>query len=310
MSYSRLAKVTRFLVLIACLAIVGCSSVPARKTADAEFDANDKGALLDQLGISATSTGQAIEQGDAALRQEKYDLALMYYIKALEMDDKNVVALEKLADVYTLKGEVGMAAVAYQMILKIDARHAEAHEKLGLLQLKNRQYDGAQKHLTQAVKSDPRRWLAQNGLGLIADLHRNYKTAIQRYSAALEVNPNSPMLLNNLGYSLYLSGDQATAKANFLKALSINPNYQRALHNLALLEAKQGNYQRAVKIFNQFMEEAAAYNNVGYICMMEGKFQQAEQYFIKALKLSPIYYAKANENLEYLRTLLAKKQEN
>jgi Flp pilus assembly protein TadD len=44
-----------------------------------------------------------------------------------------------------------------------------------------------------------------------------------------------------------------------------------------------------------------AANDVGYIAMVSGDYQVADQMFAEAIRLSPRYYQTANENLAELR---------
>ena len=146
-------------------------------------------------------------------------------------------------------------------------------------------------------------WKAHNGLGVISDLENKTAEAITHYRAALELQPTNPMLLNNLGYSYYLSGDDMQAKTLFNQALSNDNRYQRAIHNLALIEIKHGNSSAATALFNRIMPPQESYNNVGYINMLLGQYEVAEEYLVKANDESPVYFPKAQENLNTLATL-------
>jgi uncharacterized protein HemY len=50
-----------------------------------------------------------------------------------------------------------------------------------------------------------------------------------------------------------------------------------------------------------FGDEAAAYNTVGYICLLNQRYPQAEDFFTRAISTSPVYYRLATENLEETR---------
>ncbi|MGH8614281.1 MAG: tetratricopeptide repeat protein, partial [Gammaproteobacteria bacterium] len=49
-----------------------------------------------------------------------------------------------------------------------------------------------------------------------------------------------------------------------------------------------------------------ASNNVGYLCMVEGNYEQAEQYFMEAMRSSPSFNEVAFNNLEKVRALAAR----
>ena len=48
---------------------------------------------------------------------------------------------------------------------------------------------------------------------------------------------------------------------------------------------------------------AQASNDVGYVCLVEGRLDEAEQFFRSAMEQSPSHYATAWDNLERVRQL-------
>ena len=145
---------------------------------------------------------------------------------------------------------------------------------------------------------------AYNGLAVIADMDKNHDLAMQHYQLARAISPRSPMVFNNIGYSYYLVNDMKEAEEQFNKAIYMDKNYAEAWRNLSLIYVRRGQYKKAINLLiAQFDGEASAYNTVGYICMLDSKFERAEQYFNKAIELSPIYYRAANENRERNREL-------
>ena len=65
---------------------------------------------------------------------------------------------------------------------------------------------------------------------------------------------------------------------------------------------KLGRYEEALEVFKKSGDEAAAYNNLGYIFMIEGKNKEAIEAFEKALEIKPGFYTKAYENLKKAKT--------
>ena len=64
-----------------------------------------------------------------------------------------------------------------------------------------------------------------------------------------------------------------------------------------------GESEKALRIFTNTVGEAAAYNNVGYLHMTQGRFEEAEQFLKKAMTSNPKYYERAQENLDRLAQL-------
>ena len=60
----------------------------------------------------------------------KYNLAILYYLKALSFKDNYVLALQNLAKVYEKKKQCTLALSTYQSILKYDKSNLLANEYL------------------------------------------------------------------------------------------------------------------------------------------------------------------------------------
>lgn len=112
--------------------------------------------------------------------------------------------------------------------------------------------------------------------------------------------------MNNLGYSKYLAGDRVGAFQLFERALEIDPKFERAWLNMALVHARNGDTDAAFEAFRQTLDEASAYNDLGYIYMLDGRFDEAQQFFQEAISASPTYHALAHANLNQLRALQSK----
>jgi Flp pilus assembly protein TadD len=244
---------------------------------------------------------QAMADGDAAARGGDYELALYRYVRALMEDERHVPALWRIDTLHAANGKHGPAEQAYRRLLAVDDRHARGWEGLGLLMLHTSRPGPAEEYLRRAVELDATLWRAHNGLGMIADLQGHPETAAEHYAAALALRPDDPQLLNNLGYSKYLAQDWSAAESYFQNALSRDPGNPHAGSNLALLAARHGQYDRALDALKRIGTEPQAYNNLGYLCLANEKYPDAEFFLREAVRLSPTYYQAAQENLELLR---------
>ncbi|MCY1550891.1 hypothetical protein D9M68_871770 [compost metagenome] len=62
-------------------------------------------------------------------------------------------------------------------------------------------------------------------------------------------------------------------------------------------------YEEALSAFEQIGKRAQASNDVGYICLVEGKLDAAEQFFRSAIEQSPAHYDMAWENLNRVQQI-------
>jgi Flp pilus assembly protein TadD len=108
------------------------------------------------------------------------------------------------------------------------------------------------------------------------------------------------MLHSNLGYSLYLQGNLAAAQAAFEESLRLEPGFRTSRSNLALVHARNGEYDKALRLLSENGNDAAGYNDLGYLCILLEEYDLAKEYLSQAMYLSPNYYDKAQKNLDLL----------
>jgi Flp pilus assembly protein TadD len=284
--------VVRALVIVTFAAwIAGCASLP--KSAEAQKP--------EASGERAT---QAIANGDAAAQRGDRERALFEYVRALNEDARNETALARIGALHVAGGKLELAKATFRHLLALNGKNAGAWEGLGLVLLRESNYDEAAEHLHRALDLNGDLWRSHNGLGLIEDMKGNAEAAAGHYQAALVLQPELPMLLNNIGYSRYLAGDMQSAESYFDAVLVRDPKSPRAWSNLALVAARRGDYKKALHALRQVGEEAQALNDLGYLCLINGNYDDAEDFLRRAIKLSPGFNDRAQKNL----TLLSEKR--
>ncbi len=281
------------LLLALSLLVTGCATL----SAPAELE--------NPAAADPARAKTAIARGDQLLRRGDPDRALFEYVRALSLDPKLADGHFKVATIHGLKGNYQLAETGYRNALELEKTHAGALEGLGLLLVRERKISDAKESLTRAVAQDPKRWRAHNGLGVIADMEHDFAAAERHYQAALAEQRDLPMLLTNLGYSRYAAGDWSLAQSYFERALVKDPRHGKAWSNLGLLHVRRGDYDKAMDAFSRIMNDAQASHNIGYLCMMEGNYSQAEQYFLEAIQRSPSYFSSAHDELAKVRALKA-----
>ena len=302
---------TMLLLILASLGIAGCSTTSTVSDIDVvDYDEfyDGEAELVYQNKELPETAEEMIELGDSQLVQGKEDEALYEYVKAADQDNKSYTAMYKIGDIHAKRGNEALAIKAYEMALNINPDNGQANEGLALILLNKRDYEKARTHLEKAEASGAEiSWRVYNSLGVISDLEKDYKQAISYYEKALTVQPEMPLILNNMGYSHYMSGDWDSAEKYYRQAVLNDEFFERAWRNLGLLYARQGKYEEAVNAFTQVEDLPEAYNDIGFICMLNGKYDISEAFFKRAIKLAPRYYEAANSNLHKNRQL-AKKQ--
>lgn len=290
-----------FLVTVLSLGLIltGCKTLGPKLASglgshSALYDGKSELAYNTQFPV--TTVPEALARGDLAAANGDLDKALFEYIRALDLEEGNPVALARIGQIHYQRGNQPLAELAFRWSLQKDPRNPETLAGLGILLLKKRDYPEARQTLEQAVRIQPRLPSAHNALGVIADLEKDYGRAQHHYQEALAAAPGSANLLNNLGYSRFLSGDHKGAIAAFRDALLADPNYQLAWRNLGLVYARQGRYTEAVEAFAKVQDLPKAYNDVGYLAMVGGKLDDAKGFFEEAQRQSAEFYSLADTN--------------
>jgi len=247
-------------------------------------------------------------QAAVAFEQGKNSDALYYYQQVLSRSPDNRLALIRSGQLYLNNGIYEPAEKNFEQVLKKDPLDVDALEGAAISQINLRKFSSAKVHFEKVVSLDENRWNTWNGLGVLADLESNYAKAAEYYKKGLHILPNYPVLLNNLGYSLIMAHQYSEAERVLRSALSHTPYFDNRLrNNLGIALAWQGNYQEAINTVGSIYNEAIAYNNIGYIALLNGKYEIAIEYFETAMRLSPTYYQRAATNLEKAQQLWAPK---
>ncbi|PSJ46946.1 tetratricopeptide repeat protein [Zobellella taiwanensis] len=213
------------------------------------------------------------------------------------------------------------AEQAYREALAADGKRQDAKEGLALLLVDMKRHQEAESLLQEVVAADQARlgasaegqcrtdnqspWRSYNGLGLLADIMEQGSRAREHYQCALAIQPGLAMLHGNLGFSYYLDGEYPQAERALTRAVNQDPEYQRGWSNLGLLYYRWGRKSEALSALRKVMSQAEALNDLGYIAMMEGEYEEAAGLFQRAIDASPRYYPKAVENLGQAKTMSA-----
>jgi tetratricopeptide (TPR) repeat protein len=243
---------------------------------------------IDQAFAGPFEDGMAII-ADAKKLHERTDDAIGFFRKAVDSKQNPVAAGYNLGLLLKRKGDLRGARAAWQAVLAADANHlpsraqlagldlaspstapaavktlegiiegdrfqAEARNLLAAWELSQGRFDEAIRHGRNALLGDPenidaflnvaiayyRKGLADQA-GLIA-------------SSALEKNPKAASLHNLMGL-VFLSQDNSRAATEaFTAAIDIDPSNEDARLNLAALELAYGNFDAALKRFDQVLK--------------------------------------------------------
>ena len=178
----------------------------------------------------------------------------------------------------------------------------------------------AYRYLEKALKLDDHAFNAYLLLGELMYLDGNKEGAYQAYRNAAIIDPNSKLAQDNLALMVSVTEDEKLKPIMALldegmaqrSAQMVEEAYQKIEEYLKenpesligqnikgnILGRGMGRLDESIKLYEQIIAKdpsfASAYENMGIAYAIQGKFDQAEKCFNKALELSP-----NNENIKF-----------
>lgn len=260
-------------------------------------------AALDR--IASLSAEDLTAKGDAYFAHGSLELARLHYSAALQKEPEAITPLTGLGRVFLARGNTLRARDIFNAVLEKDPQNAIA--MLGLARIARDQgsYQTAEAYLETLYAAHP------DDPEVISELAITYDSIGQDkllkaeplHQKFVELQPERAAGYNNLGFNYLLQGRYGEAIPMFSKALTIAPNDLRAKNNLATAYLLNNEELRALQLFENTLGKPAAYNNIGYLYMTQGNWDEAEKAFKKALELNPVFYMRAQQNLERLNRL-------
>lgn len=310
-------------LLLAMMAVMsGCQTMePGKKGIDRSSLYDGNRSALYQARKAESSGEQAMLAAATAYRAGDLDRALFLYLRAVDLEPELQEALVWVGRIHRERGNDELAELAFADVLEEDPNNVDALTELGLLHIARRNHAKAQASLDLALHLDQQRFgkaaagaeglhvdaqsplKLYNGLGVLADLRNDFALAESYYRLAQQIEPRSALVQNSLGYSYYLAGHWEQAERAYRRGISYSDDYKPLWRNYGLLLSRMGRYVEAISAFEHVSRRAEASNDVGYICMIEGKLDVAEQFFRTAIEQSPSHYEVAWQNLDRLQQL-------
>ena len=201
------------LIIALAFALIACQNTPgsgeenSSDTTSMEKGKKEKGfTTADPVDPQTSAAGKKrdiktlFDRGVENVKANRYNEALDYFNRVLELDPDNALALYNKGYCY------------YSM----------------------KQYDRAVPEFDKAIEINPRDSISYLYKGLIKYYKQDYPGSIELYNKALEIYPRYPMALYNRGISKGQLKDYAGAIEDFTNAIKYNPDFTDAMYNRGL----------------------------------------------------------------------------
>jgi Tfp pilus assembly protein PilF len=243
-----------------------------------------------------------VELAERAFAEQRYGDAKRLLDRVLIGDPENPRARLVIAELILASGASKQAAEAFGQLLERPEVKTRARQGYGISLMLLGDRENGLGSLREAVEEDPKLWRAWNALGYYYDSQHDWAAAAESYGMALDGNPNSALIFNNRGFSMLMQERLDEAIADLDRALQIDPDFEVAKENMRLALAWSGKYVHAMSGASK-RDMARVLNNVGFIAIMRGDYDNAEAYLLRAMEVDPTYNDVASRNLAYLKQI-------
>ena len=278
-----------------CAGLAGCAATESAQ----EDPPADAQALAD---VPTVPVATLMEEAERALAAGRLADAEMAYRNVLGRDPGNRAAALGLADTLYQLDDLGGAAARYRSVLSggSSAQAARARLGMGLIERREGKLDEARTSLEAAVQSDPSLWRGWLALGQMHQEAGRIDAAETAYANAARAGTNIAAVHNDIGMWNLNRKRPREAISSFERALKLDATLEVARGNLRLAHAMNRDYASALAGASG-PELPEILNNVGYMAIVNGDLDTAQQLLTQAVDSSPYYNASAVANLALLR---------
>lgn len=197
-----------------------------------------------------------------------YDIALQYLKKVENIAPDNVNTLLKIALIYYEEGKKNDAKALFETIAHRNPESDRVHYYLGLLYVEDNSYDAARKQLRMIPKTSDyyQDALAQMIASYIRE--KSWKDALSLANRAIAASPKELRFYQLLAAVYEGQGNSAAVVSLFTsleKTFSDNPKYY---YGIALYRDRKGDWEGAVSAMRKVLEiepnNTSALNYIGY----------------------------------------------
>lgn len=232
------------------------------------------------------------DEAEVLYREGNLDDAMRAYRQAYEQEPKSWIALSKLVQIMTLRGQAAGAIEEFGQALRAFDTD-QTYAVLCLAYNWNDQYEEALDACVRAVSENPDNVAAHAYLSETYANLANWDAAYEEAEKALELNSRSMEAHRAMAYALEVRGDYEGAIESYQRAIELHPRLGHLYIRLALNYRVLGEYDLAIEQFQQAIEidpgNPEAYDELGWTYYQMGDSSRAVVEIRRALEVDPEY---------------------
>ena len=166
--------------------------------------------------------------------------AISAYQLSLDMDARNVAAMNGLGELYLESGQVSKAVSLFKEALKVNPDSVQALVRLGDIYGQLQEWEQSKEYYVKATNLDGTDNAAWFHLAYIQEKRGQLREAVASYKEALKNDSRNADIYYNLGNVQVKLKQMKDAMVSFQGALAVDPNHRNAAVNLCLLAFQTG----------------------------------------------------------------------
>jgi Flp pilus assembly protein TadD len=238
-----------------------------------------------------TDSHATLERARALHRQGRLPEAVPLYREVLNLEPRNVDALQLLGVALASMGDLQRATVLLSAAAQLAPHSAGIQANLGGALSGRGRWQEALAAYEHALRSEPRLAAALRGQAAALMQLGRPEAATAAFREAVRLVPEDDQAWNGLGVALERVGQGAEARAHFARAIELNAGNAEAHHNLGLLDAAAGRAAQALASIERARAlqptNPLVHVNHGSQLLALGRANEALDSFERALTLQP-----------------------
>lgn len=241
--------------------------------------------LLGATYLDLYNDGHALlEQGDA----KGAEIVLK---SSASINPAHTLTLKDLAESYVKLKRLPEAIEQYQKLVALDQKDITARGRLAELYSWMGNYDKSIVTYRDALEIDPKNPVLKNGLALVLRWSHRYDEAERLYKEVLDSDPDNHEALKGLGKTYSMKGDLTDAREALEKAVKLYPQDAELYKDMGTVEAWQKDFKKAIASLKKSIElspnYAEAYRTMGDVYSWMKEYGQATVSYKKASEIEP-----------------------
>ena len=256
---------------------------------------NNKEALNDiaiALSLDSLNPNFYIQQAEYFLYNGQPNSAKTGLTNCIGLFPKNTDLMIKLAEIHFYLKEYPRAQVILRDVLMINDDIAQIYFLQGLMAMENHDTTMAIRYMQTAIEKDPDFYAAYIQAGRMTGDQKN-DLAIQYYTSAIDLEPGSYEAHYQLGLYYQNNGylEEAISEYDYI-ILNIDSTVANPFYNKGYIEMiYKAEFEQAIEYFSKALEfdpnYSDAWYNRGFCHELSGDYRRAREDFQQTLKLSP-----------------------